>query len=89
MNTITYYWKKPLSKEGKPEIIARCYQASDGWKFEIGKAFNERDPVSTLRKFFTTSYIYCKSKSEVKREVNSLKKKYPCTEIYSTEENYR
>lgn len=89
MNTITYYWKKPLSKEGKPEIIARCYQVSNGWIFEIGKGFDEREPVSTLRTFFTTYSTRYKSKSEVKREVNSLKKKYPCTEIYSTEENYR
>lgn len=88
MNIMTYYWKKGLL-DMEDTIIARRYKTSRGYIFDIGTAFEDKYPATTLRGFFETRHTICETKKDVLYMERELRKQYPNAEIYTTEEEYR
>lgn len=72
-NIITYYW---TDTEINNRVVARSYQISDGWIFDIGSRFDKIDSVSDLHSFFVQEHNYCRKKSELDYKVQQLKNKY-------------
>lgn len=72
-NIMTYYWKDTGVNN---KVVARSYQVSDGWIFDIGSRFDKIDSVSGLHAFFVQEHNYCRKKSELNNKVQQLKSKY-------------
>lgn len=86
---MTYYWKKAICGQGEDEIVARSYETGRGTVFECGTAFEHRDPVTGLQRFFATRSSRCENKRDLKHEEERLRRLHQNTEIYTTEEPYR
>lgn len=85
---MTYYWKKSLIGS-EDKIVARSYKATKGFIFDMGTAFDDRHPVSELRRFFVTRHTICETMKNLTYMQKELQKEYPNAEIYTTEEKYR
>lgn len=85
MEKMMYYSSKDLC--GDEKVVARSYRTSDGFIFDKGTRFENKDPVSGLHHFFVISSTVCESEKDLSYHIKQLKKDFK--NISVTEEYYR